>query len=529
MHRDLRASNPEIPESADRLDPVLRIMLNLYAGQLAEIDHRVDSLWDVARNSILRALYPESTRWPIPAYTVMQCEASDPVVTVDRHTRFYFREQRDGGQTFFFAPENEERIVRARAAHFFGRSGSRLIRGPQTGDQQAASSETVEYYLAVEFEGEPSDIAGSALYLAGHPNLVKLLRWGYWAPSAPSSQFYEDVSFCPGLICTIDDVVGDSGDEVHRWGGLRSHADLFRQLEPNFVIFPQSFCASWQLSPTPKDLEPLLADTPEMSDERFYWIRIVLPSGGDRTAIGKSITAHFGCVIATNRNELTLFKHTGAARVVDVEIPESLESLLAIRKVVDSSGKEYLPSHRAHTLAEAGTYGVEERGKGICLRFDFSTDLNAPPDSITVTYEVTTATAANGIEVGRIDDLYERHPGISAVTNLTVATGGVPAKSEQDIVTEVSTRLRSRDRALSFADIGRWSETYDTRIDRAVCKPGVQRSEHGVRRCVIVTISIKKRDFHSNDEIDLLKTRLETFLKSRSPLNTWYSVETSLA
>lgn len=531
MHRDLRSHNPEIPESADRLDPVMRIMMNLYAGQLAEIDHRVDALWDVARNSILRALYPESTRWPIPAYTVMKCQASDPVVTVDRHTRFYFRETRDEGRTFFFAPENEERVVRAQVAHFFGRAGGRLIRVTQPADPTtaaASAAESVEYYLAVEFEGEPADIAGSALYLEGDQNLVKLLRWGYWAPSAPSSQFYDDVAFCPGLTCTIEDVVGSSDDDVHRWGGLRSHADLFRQLEPHFVVFPQAFCASWQLSPLPRDLEPLFADTPEIGQERYYWIRIVLPKGGSRTAIGKPIAAHFGCVIATNRNELTLFKHTGSARVVDVEIPESLENLLAIRRVVDSSGKEYLPSHRAHTQAEAGTYGVEEREPGICLRFDFSADLEAPPDSITVTYEVTSSTAANGIEVGKIDDLYERHPGISGARNLTVVTGGVPAKSEEDIVTEVSTRLRSRDRALSFADIARWAETFDTRIAKAACSAGVQRSEHGVRRCVIVAISINKRDFHSVDEIELLKQRLQAFLKSRSPLNTWYQVETSL-
>lgn len=532
MHRELRAHNPEIPESADRLDPVMRIMLNLYAGQLAEIDQRVDSLWTVAKNAVLRALYPESTRWPIPAYTVMKCDASDPVVTVDRHTKFYYREQRDGGQTFFFAPEKEERVINARVAHLFARSGAELFKKPVTKEQPgsaAVSANRIEYYLAIEFEGEPADLAGTALYLEGDSKLTNLLRWGHWAPSAASGQFYDDVSFCPGLTGTIDDIIGDPDAEAHRWGGLRSHADLFRQLEPHFVLFPQAFCASWQLAPISQEIAPLLAENPDATGERYYWIRVVLPSGGDRSVVGTALSAHFGCVVATNRNELTLFKHTGAARVVDIEIPESLDHLLGIRSVVDSSGREYLPSHRAHTRADVGTYGQEERNKRISLRFDFSSDLTAPPDSITVTYEVTAAIAANGVEVGQIDDLYERHPGVAAVTNLTVVTGAIPAKSEQAVVTEVSTRLRSRDRALSYTDISRWAETFDTRIAKVSCKPGVQRAERGVRRCVVVTVSLKKRDFHSTDEINLLKSRLGTFLKSRSPLNTWYSVETDLA
>ena len=531
MHRELRAQNPEIPESADRLDPILRIMLKLYAGQLSEIDQRVDSLWSVAKNSVLRALYPESTRWPVPAYTVMKCEASDPVVGVDRNTRFFYRERRSDGQTFYFAPEKEERLIKAKVALLFARSGSRIIHQALPEGHPgaaAAAAGQVEYYMAIEFEGEPADIGGTSLYLQGDPKLVNLLRWGYWTPSGSSGQFYDDVSFCPGLTGTIDDIIGDPDEGAHRWGGLRSHADLFHQLEPNFVIFPQAFCDTWQLAPTNQEIAPMLEDTPELADERYYWIRVVLPTGGERAAIGRSIEAHFGCLVATNRNELTLFKHTGTAKVVDIQIPEALDSLLGIRSVVDSAGKEYLPSHRAHTTEGVGVFGQEERGQSLFVRMDFSSEMSGPPDSVTVTYEVTTAVAANGIEVGQIDDLYDRHPGISAVTNLTVATGAVPAKSEQDVVAEVSTRLRSRDRALSFADVIRWTETFDSRIAKATCTKGVQRAERGVRRCVVVTISLTKRDFHSTDEIELLKSRLAAFLKSRSPINTWYAVETEL-
>ena len=67
MHRELRSWNPQIPESPDRLDPVLRLLLQLYSSQLARIDGRVDEVWEVATNALIRSMCPESMRWPIPA------------------------------------------------------------------------------------------------------------------------------------------------------------------------------------------------------------------------------------------------------------------------------------------------------------------------------------------------------------------------------------------------------------------------------------------------------------------------------
>jgi len=528
MHRELRAHNRDIPESADRLDPMLRIMLELYAGQLADIDQRVDSLWTVASNALTRSLYPETTRWPVPAYTVMKCDVSDPVVEIDRHTQFYYRERRDDGRTFYFAPQRSERIVRAEVAKCYCRIGSTVqaVR-PDKSLELAQTADDVEYYVAVRFDGEPSALTDATLYLQTDARLAKQLQWGSWFPSAASGDFYADARFCPGLTVRIEELVG-GGDEAEEWGGLRSHADLFRQLAPHFVKLPADFCATWQLAPTDGDLEMALAEgtvAPDEDGERFLWIKIVLPPGGDRQAVASRLAIHFGCLVATNRQELTQFKHTGGNRVVDVEIPEGLDQLLRIRSVVDSNGKEYVPSYRLHMAEGVGVYGQEERNNRAVLRFDFADPLETPPDSITVRYEITESTRANGIEPGQIDDLYEKHPGVKAVVNLTPVVGGVPAKSEEDVVTEVVSRLRGRDRALSFDDISRWARTFDPRIKTAVCGHGVQRSAHGVRRCVVVTIGPDRKSFHSDEELALLQERLAAFLKSRAPLNTWFRVE----
>ncbi|HWR83009.1 MAG TPA: hypothetical protein VN285_06885, partial [Candidatus Deferrimicrobium sp.] len=120
---------------------------------------------------------------------------------------------------------------------------------------------------------------------------------------------------------------------------------------------------------------------------------------------------------------------------------------------------------------------------------------------------------------------YESHPGIRTAENIIPTTGAIPARTELQIITEASARLRSRDRALTFSEIANWARTFDPRIKRAVCENGVQRAERGVRRCIVVTAYVTGADFYSEDETSVLRTRLQSFLKSRSPVNTQFTVE----
>lgn len=39
MHRELKRFAPDIPESLDRLDPILKMLLQLYSSELADIEN----------------------------------------------------------------------------------------------------------------------------------------------------------------------------------------------------------------------------------------------------------------------------------------------------------------------------------------------------------------------------------------------------------------------------------------------------------------------------------------------------------
>jgi hypothetical protein len=261
------------------------------------------------------------------------------------------------------------------------------------------------------------------------------------------------------------------------------------------------------------------------SPENHYWIRIQLPSRGDRSVFQSPFRADFDCFVTVNRHEQTLFKHTGGNRLIEIEIPEDPDDILEIISVSDSVGKAYVPQHEALSSDESSFYNLLEQNGRLCLWFDFSAAIELPPESITVNYSVTAGTGANGIAAGKITEMYENHPGISSLKNIVPAGGAVPAKNERQIVAEVSARLRGRDRAMSFDQMISWVKTFDERITAADCEKGVMRTENGVRKCVVVRVTVKAKDFYSDDEIELLRVRLSSFLKARTSINSQFKVE----
>lgn len=538
MYRDLRTWNRQIPESPERVDPVLRILLQLFSHQLAEIDQRIDKTWDVAVGSLIRSLAPDAGRWPVPAYTVMACEPIDPVVEVDPHSKFFYKEKREGGRTFFFSAQKTEKLLAAEVKHLFLRDGNALVDLKAGEDAPGAPSPDMalslsaekpgQIFAAVEYEGPVSGLTDATIFLKGDADVLKQLRWAHWFPGAAAGGFYEDADFCPGLTTTIEDIMSGPDKEPYDWGGLRTSDDLYKAIENNWVVLPERFAATWEVGPPESELATLLnrSDLDLDPEEAHYrWIRIDLPAGGDKQQLSRGLDMKFNCFVATNKNELVLFKHTGGNRLVEVELADPIESVLNIVSVVDSHREEYVPRHKVRSANSRHSYTTEERNGHLVLWFDFSGGLESPPDSLTVTYNTTAGEAANGIAEERIADLYEKHPGISSARNIISVKGAIPARTDQQVVAEVTARLRNRDRAMTFPEISSWARTFDPRIKSADCRNGIERTARGVRRCIVVTITIGQDDVYSDEELTLIARRLERFLKSRSPINTHFSVE----
>ena len=538
MHRELRAWNEDVPESPDRMDPLLRILMQLYAGQLASIDGMIKHTWEAASSALIRSICPEGMRWPVPAYTVIKAEPSDPAVTVDPETSFFYKEEREGGETFFFSPLKDEKILQARVRNLYFVSGGRVYDiSPAEPDStrvsaahQTSSFSGAEAYIyaALEYGGHADDFQGSSVFLRGEEEALKQLQFSKWLPCV-DGDFDGEAGFCPGLYAAVGGTFATT-DRLLDWGGLRRSKDLFKALENNFVPIADDFATAWRPGKPDGNFIRMMkkdgVDMPE-SPEKLYWIRIILPGGGDKSVFRKPFNIDFNCFIAVNKQEKTLFKHTGGNRLVEIQIPDRIEDIVEIVSVSDSQGNDFVPRHRALSGTGNNYYTLVSEGNRLKLIFDFSSGIELPPESITANYTVTNGIDANGISAGKIEELYENHPGISSVQNITSVRGAIPAKTDQQILTEVSNRLRGRDRAMSLDQIVNWARTFDKRIVDAHCEKGVMRAERGLRKCVIVNMKVNEKDFYSDDEIDLLRRRLESFLKGRTSINSQFKVEVS--
>ncbi len=537
MYRELKAYNANVPESQERMDPTLRILMQVYAHQIEQVDSRLDKTWEISSAELIRSVCPERGRWPIPAYSVMRCEPIDPSVEVDTHTRFFYKEKREGGKTFFFSPECNSRIIDAHTKNIYLRNDKEIIDispveeggfGSGQINIPASAGGKWEVYVAVQYDGPPSGLKNAVIFTSGSQEALAQLRWSHWYSGNADGTFELNSGFCPGESCSIEDVLSDS-KKITDWGGLRNGSDLFSTIENNFVMLQSSFCEKWIEGPIDKELAQLCDDNmiaAPSENEFYYWIRMDLPAKGKRVAFQTSLNFFFDCFIVTNKNELTLFKHTGGNKLVEIEIPEGLNTILEVVSVVDSEGNEYLDVHNLQSIEDQRVFILEERDEKLVLWFDFSNILETIPDSITVTYAVTAGIDANGIDKRKITNLYENHPGIKSCENIVTATGAIPARTEKQIHTEVSSRLRQRDRAITFEDISAWASIFDARIKNVTCRNGIERMKKGgVRRCIILTLSLNFEEFYSEDEISLLKSRLVHFLKARSQVNSQYQVE----
>jgi hypothetical protein len=160
------------------------------------------------------------------------------------------------------------------------------------------------------------------------------------------------------------------------------------------------------------------------------------------------------------------------------------------------------------------------------LWFDFTNYPGTIPNSVSVSYSTTSGSLGNGIEAGKITQLWERHPGIRGVTNILPTAGGMPAKTQEELRSEISLLLCDRGRAVSFEEIEHWSRLFDSRITASKCKNVIRKGSQGAFRSTQVEVKVKAKEFCSDQELDLLKKRLESFLKERALINV--SIEVNI-
>ncbi len=522
LYRQLRRHLPDIPESPDRIDPMLRVLMHVFAGQLHTIEDHVEGLWDDVSRAVQETICPEVSRWPIPAATVMRAELNDPIVDIDSDTVWSYREERSSGRNFLFAATAPQRLARIEIAEAHLVCGDRVVRSTVDQTLAAEADGPLQLYVGLTYDGPPSALAGTHLYLKAANEATELLRWGRWITSR-EGRFVGTSGFIPGALSAVATLMGISEDQD--LGGLRTIDELYADVVRPFVVWPEHATRDWRPESMPAAISrPLRRARLQTKEEERFWVAIDLPEAATIASVWPVGEWFGGATLAINRTALSLLKHTGGSRIVDVTLPEPYETIFAVDRVVDAFGNEYRLRQAVSDAAAAYVYVGREHDGRLRIWLEIPESVDGVPDTVSVYYSTTTGAAANAIDAGQIVQPYAPHPGIASAVNVVATSGGIPARTRDQVTHEVAQRLRMRDRALSQTDIEQWARGFDPRILNVVARSAVLRRPRGLARGVQVTLTVNGELFTGDTELDVLRHRVHRFLNARATINTPFEV-----
>ncbi|MFQ6003299.1 MAG: hypothetical protein ACE5KJ_06090, partial [Candidatus Zixiibacteriota bacterium] len=512
--REMKYWFPEIPDSSDRLDPVLRLLLGAFAHQIEKLNQKINATWDQTFRSLVRTVFVEGLRWPVPASTVMKVDPTDEILELDTSVRFLYKDEKEE-RNFIFSPWGKVKLLKAELGLAYYSTGEDLFllssfgkdKYEKNGERRvvplsnnikasAQFSNQHTLYLGIRYNRSALDFSDVPIFFHTDEDALHQIRWGRWFLSSPDGYFFKESSFCPGVDAQQNLKSFDSPQKTFVFlGGLGKSEDLFKSFADYFFYLPPSHLARWGSCQIPSDLQKFvsagLLGEQSKNSEKLFWIKIDLSEKGDKTSFADLKEIYFNCFLAINKKDLTFFKHTAGNQLLEVELPEECSTIFSIDSVVDSNNREYQNRLNLSFSKTPFSYITEERNGHVVLWFDFTNYPGSGPNSISVYYSTTFGSLGNGIEAGKIEQLWERHPGIRSVTNILPTSGGMPAKTTEELLLEVSSLLRNRGRAVSFEEIEYWTKLFDSRITSAECKNVIRMGPQGAFRCTRVNVRVK--------------------------------------
>jgi hypothetical protein len=533
--QDARRFWPDLPDTQERMDPVLKILFGAFACQFESLYSSLNETSEQIFEAMARHMYYDALRSPTPAVTILRFDPTDPGIEIDELTSLIYTEERGREKRpYYFSPVARSHLVQATPAKLFLLKEEGLSdlspriqeKGLESKNPQFISipKETCNefcggrkvLYLGLKTTEGLDVLPDFNLFFDAPEKTLAFLRWGEWIPSDTEGIFSPDGRGVPGkAIFDLTWHVKNPPLIPHH----RSPEDFLSDFEEYF--FPvRGLVPSY----TPRDLQQLLGEKNEEvleSEESLAWLKVILPPEATEGSLLEIRGIHPNCIPAVNLFHQTHTHVTQGLPLVEMTLPDPLTKVYRIDEVRDSEGRVYENRLNASDLQSPLLYSIREDGERPCIVLYFDKDQNVP-ERVQITYSITEGEEANKIEPGLITDLYDkrRHPGIENVTNITRSAGGQSAPTREDLLRGFTHLLRNHSRGITSRDLEDLTLSFDLRIQKAVCEPGVDRGPKGARRCINMRISVGESAFPTQGEKEIFSKRLQTYLKERSPINT---------
>ena len=514
------------------MDPVVHMMFKAVAIRLAKINDKINNISDTIINDLACRVFFDGFLHPIPSSTILKFTTGSSTASVDILTEAcWVNTSVQPSMTFFFAPIEQKDLypVEAVFALSISSDGIDILwtnpswkdRGEFIGHFETAkkASDNIDHdyiYIGLKPMGQDIEIQLGDLFIDASPELLDILRWSRWR-CTKSDGIFGDI-FVPGREKLEEIWRGKSIPKLSLWGHNYYPYEHKEEYQKYFFNIDQGAAgnAPAKLTDMLSGLSGGLLD----SLGPLYWIQVESDKKIPAENLKSFELAATNCSVGINAHYLKKSYFYQGPGPMEIKFQNMADEIYEITSLDDNHGRSY-----ANVYTSAGD--GEDRCRYV-PRIDgndftivvIPPDIKPIPDRFSLEYRISLGEAANSINPGSINALYNPHPGIESVINFTTTRGGTSARSLNDMLKAFPDVLRSSNRAVVSSDFESLAVSFDKRIKAARARPGSIERDGVLRSCVEMELDLGGYSFKHAEEGSLFLSRLARFLEMRSPVGT---------
>ncbi|UCE67672.1 MAG: hypothetical protein JSU85_06610 [Candidatus Zixiibacteriota bacterium] len=532
MYEDARGIWPDFSTSPQQIDPVVHMMFRALAGKLKDVNDKINDISESIISDLACRIFFDGLLHPIPSSTILKFSTGSSITGVDILTEScWVNTSIQPSVTFYFSPVEPKELYPVEAAFAFsiGAEGINILwtnpewegRGEFLGhfEMEKTTSGTVDKdYIYIGLISKAPDLAvpQTDIFIQGSAVLLEYLRWSRWRFTGTGGVFGDPVVSGQEKLNKIRG--GHANPELSVWGHNYYPFEHKEEYQEYYFDVRKGMAGD-----TPLQLRQILSGASvKLLDNLgpLYWIQVQSDRKIPLQEIKSFELAATNCVVGLNAHYLKQNYFYHGPGPMEIRPQNTADEIFEIVSLDDNQGREY-----ANVYTASGDGGNENyfipRIDGNVLSLIVNPPESGPiPDRFSLSYRISSGEIANGINAGLLNSLYNPHPGIESVINITKTRGGTSARSFKDMIKAFPRVLQSHNRAVVPSDFESLAISFDKRIVSAEARPGSVERDGVLRGCIEVEVDMGGFSFDLTEEGSLFLTRLAKFLEMRSPIGT---------
>ena len=508
------------------------MMFRAMAGRLKQVNDRTNNISEAIIRDLACRIFFDGLLHPIPSSTVLKYTTGSSQTSIDDSTEAcWVNTAVKPSVTFYFSPVESKDLHPIEAVIALARNGDGahiLWTDPQWASQREIPAGFDPSSVSIEADGkdclfiglkrgkEDIEVRSTDIFIAASSELLGLLRWSRWKITDRDGTF--DRWYIPAVESLKRIERKRVIPEPALWGHSYFPHEHIEEYQDNFFPLPAS---------SPCEPPGVLRQAfPEVGEdfwgglEPLSWIQVVSDKRLPMDELKSFELAATNCLVAINTHfqKQNYFYHGPGPMTLELQQPAG--EIYEIIRIDDNNGREYSNIYGTPSVGDPQCRYVPRIKGDVLQLLVIPPEAGKAPDRFSVEYRTSTGQSANGMGPGKIDSLYNPHPGLESIVNLTATRGGVFARAFEDMLAAFPNMLRSHNRAVVSSDFETLALTFDSRIKSAKANLGSAKRKGILFRAVEVEVNLGDYRFAPPEEETLFLARLQRYLETRSPMGT---------